>query len=211
MRTSIRALAPLIVALGLCAPAAAQEHERPPASRWSPAGTVHLVLQAGAIGQLLAEPEDTSFFAGGELAVGADVRLAQEAHLRALLVGAGQTYDDQRLTRADGEVVERSGTGFVTGGVRLIVGLVLVPFLALRVGAELGFEGIASVGRMTSYGGGLVEAALRLTDEERLELLLQVAVQSRARGRWVRTDPPSDAESEHFPAGRLMLGVGWVF
>ncbi|WP_236516571.1 hypothetical protein [Sandaracinus amylolyticus] len=195
----------------MCAHASAQEHERPPAPRWQPTGTVHLVVQGGAIAVLLAEPEDTSFFAGGELAVGADVRLAPEAHLRALLVGAGQTYDDQRLARADGEIVERSGTGFVTGGVRVMIGLVLVPLVAMRVGAELGFEGIASVGRMTSYAGGLFEAALRLTDEERLEILLQVAVQSRARGRWVRTDVPSDAESVHFPAGRLMLGVGWLF
>ncbi|MDQ3032653.1 MAG: hypothetical protein M3Y87_09570 [Myxococcota bacterium] len=206
-----RALLIAATLLGSARLARAQTAE-PETPGFFPTGTVHFALQvAGTIAFLDAGANDAPrWYPGGELAVGADVRVLPVLHLRGMLVVGAQAYDASTLSTGV-RVVAREGTGVGFGGVRVLAGLVLPPLVALRIGIELGIEAIAHVGGTTSYAGGLFEIALRLLDDERLEIGVQLAAQSRSRFVEASSEPEMPVTIARDASGRASLFVGYLF
>ena len=129
---------------------------------------------------------------GTEVSPFVDVPLAREVHLRTLLVLGPQSAEHARGP-SDADIDYRFGTGFFHAGVRGLIGWVPIPELAIRIGGDVGIDVLFPRYDVGVYGGPTLEIAGRFLERERLEIALQLGLQSRPYSYY--TTPPYGPEA----------------
>jgi hypothetical protein len=174
-------------------------NDRDPALEPQPVGLAHFGLQLGGT----VSSGSLGVPLGLELVPYLDLRITQSFQLRIGAVLGGQI--DQGY--GDPNVEDASGLGVWSGGGRLLVGLV-GRGIAARLGLDLGAEYLGhSVDQVSLYAGGLLEIAFRLLDDERLELVFDVAVQDRSHSYRDPVRPILVIEDGAVVRGTIGIGV----
>lgn len=167
-----------------------------PATIARPAGMVHFGLQGSFTLQWFTgartwenaggtASRGTTFGAqmllGGEIAGLIDFRITREFQLRALAVMGMQTAFDSEYLQATGTPYrQRQATGIFHLGARALIGLLPGSAFAFRIGGEIGFEVLTMLNAVRLYGGPLLELAIRIGDDENMEISLQIEAQNRS-------------------------------
>lgn len=162
-----------------------------------PEGMVHFGLQLSALIGLYIGSSLTLEL-GGELAPYVDLRLAREFQLRVAGVVGVQ----------GGLFGSYSQVGVFWMGIRPLLGFVVSPLIAIRIGGEIGFETVANP---EAYGGGNFELAFRFLDQQQLELVFDLAVQVRGERFESWWSGATDWWLQSKPQPRLTIGLGYMF
>jgi len=174
-------------------------NDRDPALEPQPAGLAHFGVQLGGT----VSSGSLGIPLGLELVPYLDLRLTRSFQIRIGAVLAGQI--DQGY--GDPNVEDASGLGIWSGGGRVLVGLV-GRGIAARIGLDLGAEYLGhSIDQVSLYGGGLLEIAFRLLDDERLELVFDLAVQDRSHSYRDPVLPILVIQDEAVVRGTIGMGV----